>query len=159
AWFVFGLALRAIWNKLPWAWLALAMLMVPLRLAVWDRTVTTNDLAAAALGLLLWCVIPDGMRLGAGWLLMFAAVTLREFAPFHFTAQGHPFSWHPFAATMAQENAPGLTVILRKGFEYGSLVWMMHAGKYRYRTAAVVVAIGLFVTELLQTRLPGRQPE
>ena len=159
AWFVFGLALRTIWPKLPRAWLVVALLVVPMRLAIWDRAVTWSDVAGAALGLALWCVIPDGIHPGAGWVLMVLAVVFREFAPFHFASSPHPFSWHPFAATMANENSPGLTVILRKGFEYGSLVWLMRAGKWRYRTAGMVTAAGLFVMEWIQTRLPGRSPE
>ncbi len=158
-WFVFGLALRAIWGKLPWIWLALAMLAVPLRVVIWDRVVTASDVAGALLGFALWCVIEDKMRTGAGWLLLLVAVFLRELSPFHFSAAAHAFSWRPFAATILAEHAPGVAIILRKAFEYGALVWLLHAGKVRYRTAVFVVAGGLLVMELLQTHLPGREPE
>ena len=158
-WYVFGLALRAIWGKLPWAWLALAMFAVPMRLAITDRVVNKSDLAAAAVGLLLWCVTAESVREGIGWLLLVAAIVLRELAPFHFSGPAHPFSWMPFAATMSAEHAPGISVILRKAFEYGAMVWLLTAGKLRYRTAAIVVAVALAGMEMLQTHMPGRQPE
>ena len=157
-WFVFGLALRAVWGKLPWAWLALTMFAVPLRLVIADRVVTRSDIAAALAGLALWCLTRDSVREGVGWLLLLAAIVLRELAPFHF-GPAHPFSWRPFGATMAAEHGPGISVILRKAFEYGAMVWLLTAGKLRYRTAAIVVAVALAGMELLQTRMPGRQPE
>ena len=158
-WFVFGLALRAIWGKLPWAWLALCMFAVPLRLVIWDRALNRSDLAAALVALALWCAIGDSMKPGAGWILMVAAIGLRELAPFDFSAPAQAFSWRPFAASMSAEHAAGVPVLARKAFEYGSLVWMLHAGKFRHMTAGVLVAIGLFGMEMMQTRMAGRYPE
>jgi VanZ family protein len=157
-WFVFALALRTIWGKLPWAWLALCMLVVPLRLAIWDRVTTKSDLLAALVGLLLWCVLRDSMRPGAALLLMPVAIVVRELAPFHLGA-AHAFSWKPFGATMAAEHAVGVAIILRKAFDYGAMVWLLHATKMRYRTAGLLVATSLGVLEFVQTRLPGREPE
>lgn len=159
AWFVFGLALRAIWGRLPWAWLAFSMLLVPFRLTIWERSVTTSDLAAAALGLLLWAVTGDSIRVGSGWVLMVIAVVLHELAPFRFNAPAHPFSWYPFQATIMSPSNEGVPILLRKAFEYGSLVWLMHAGKYRHMVAGTLLAIGLFGMEMMQTRMPARTPE
>jgi hypothetical protein len=36
---------------------------------------------------------------------------------------------------------------------------MLHAGKFRHMTAGVLVAIGLFGMEMMQTRMAGRYPE
>jgi len=157
-WFVFALALRTIWGKLPWAWLALCTLVVPLRLVIWDRVTNKSELAAAVLGLILWVALPDSMRAGAAWLMMPVAIAMHELAPFHL-GPAHAFSWKPFGATMAAENALGVAIILRKAFEYGAMVWLLHAGKMRYRTAGIVVAVALFAMEWVETRLPGREPE
>ena len=157
-WFVFGLALRAVWGKLPWAWLALSMLAVPLRLVIFDRSAGRSDVAAAVIALGLWCVLSDSVKPGTGWVLMIAAVLLRELAPFDFTTPVHAFSWRPFGASMAAEHA-GVPVLARKAFEYGALVWMLHAGKFRHATAGVLVAIGLFGMEMMQTHMHGRYPE
>jgi glycopeptide antibiotics resistance protein len=157
-WFVFALALRTIWGKLPWAWLALCMFAVPLRLVIWDRVTSKSDLAGAILGLILWVALPDSMRAGAAWLMLPVAIAIRELAPFHLGA-AHAFSWRPFGATMAHEHAVGVAIILRKAFEYGAMVWLLHAGKMRYRTAGLLVAAALFAMEFAQTRMPGREPE
>ena len=50
-------------------------------------------------------------------------------------------------------------MLARKAFEYGALVWLLHAGKFRHAIAGVLVAIGLFGMEMMQTRMAGRQPE
>ena len=158
-WFVFGLALRAIWGRLPWIWLAGCMLVVPIRLTIWERSVGPGDLAAAALGLLLWCITGDSIRVGSGWVLMVTAVVLRELAPFRFNAPAHPFSWYPFQATLMASSNDAVPILLRKAFEYGSLVWLMHAGKYRHMVAGALLATGLFGMEMMQTRMAGRSPE
>jgi VanZ family protein len=158
-WFVFALALRAIWGKLPWAWFALCVLAVPARMVIWDRALTQSELAGAFLALALWLILSESYRPGVGWVLMVAAVVLRELAPFDFGGAEHSFSWIPFGASMAAEHASGVAVLGRKAFEYGSLVWMLQAGKFRPMVAGVLVAIGLFGMEMMQTRMPGRLPE
>jgi VanZ family protein len=157
-WFVFALALRAVWGKLPWAWLALSMLVVPLRMVILDRTAGTGDVVSALIALALWCLLSDSVKPGTGWVLMVAAVVLRELAPFDFSAAAHAFSWWPFSASMSAEHA-GIPMLARKAFEYGALVWMLQAGKFRHLTAGVLVAIGLFGMEMMQTRMPGKHPE
>jgi hypothetical protein len=158
-WFVFALAVRAIWGKLPWAWLALCMLAFPVRLVIWDRGLTLSDVAGAVLGFALLGVLSDSFRPGVGWVLMIAAVVLRELAPFRFGGAEQSFSWIPFGASMAAEHASGVAVLARKAFEYGSLVWMLQAGKFRPMIAGVLVAIGVFGMEMMQTHMAGRYPE
>ncbi|MDE3167664.1 MAG: VanZ family protein [Acidobacteriota bacterium] len=157
-WFVFAVALRAAWEKLSWRWVALAMLVVPLRLVIADRAVGKSDLLAAAVALALWCLSSDAARPGAAWLLMIAALFVREFAPFHL-GPPHAFSWIPFAASMEAEGTTNVVVILRKAYEYGAMIWLLRAGKVRYLAGAVLLAIALFAAEMLQTRMPGRTPE
>jgi hypothetical protein len=157
-WFVFAVALRAAWDKASWRWVALAMLAIPFRLAVAGRAVGKSDFLAALLALALWCVTSDAARLGAAWVLLVAAILLRELAPFHF-GSAHAFSWVPFAASMEAEGTTNVVVVLRKAFEYGAMVWLLRAGKVGYLAGAVTLAVALLAMEILQTRLPGRTPE
>jgi hypothetical protein len=50
-------------------------------------------------------------------------------------------------------------VLLRKAFEYGSLVWLLRASGMRYWSAGIWVAAGLLLLETLQRYMPNRQPE
>jgi VanZ family protein len=158
-WFVFALALRAVWGRLASGWLALAMLAIPARLFIADRAPAKSDILAGALALLLWAITSDHVRQGAAWLLLMAAIVLRELAPFHFTSAAHAFSWKPFAATIGADPAPSIEVILHKAFEYGAMVWLLRTGGIGYITGGVMVAAALAVMEALQCFMPGRQAE
>ena len=50
-------------------------------------------------------------------------------------------------------------MLLRKAFEYGTLVWLLRASGLRYWIAGVWVSAGLLLLEMAQRYLPNRQPE
>jgi VanZ family protein len=50
-------------------------------------------------------------------------------------------------------------VLLRKAFEYGTLVWLLRASGLRYWSAGVWVGGGLLLLEMAQRYMPNRQPE
>jgi VanZ family protein len=158
AWFVFALALQVLWPRLTTSGLALAMVVIPLRLFITDRTLSLSDLLAGAFALLLWAVTPAKARLGAGWLVLFAAIIVREMAPFHF-GRFHAFSWSLFGATIGSSSSGAVVVILRKAFEYGAAVWLLRQNKIGYLTGGVCVAAALAAMEAIQCFLPGRTPE
>jgi VanZ family protein len=158
AWFAFAFLLRTVWTRFATGWLALAMLAIPLRLLIADRAMTATDLLAAAAGLSLGVVTPDAARQGAAWVLLLTAIVAQELAPFHF-GPFHPFSWTLLGATMASAYTPAVTVLLRKVFEYGTVVWLLRASKIGYLAAGTAVAAALAAMEALQCFLPGRHPE
>jgi VanZ family protein len=157
-WFVFALTLRTVWPRMPAAGLALAMLSIPLRLFITDRSLDGSDLLGGALGLVLWVVTPGKARQGAAWLLLFAAIIVRELAPFRFGAF-HPFSWRPLAASLGAPTAAAAAVVFRKAFEYGAAIWLLRLNNVGYLPAGIAVAAALGAMETLQCFLPGRQPE
>jgi hypothetical protein len=116
-------------------------------------------LLGAAVALLLWTFPEEEPKLIAGAVLLAIAIVLRELEPFRFVREAQPFSWIPFAATLAADRQSATLVLLRKAFEYGAIVWMLRAAGYRYRNAGIAAAAALLLLELLQRHLPHRQPE
>ena len=165
-WFAFALLMRAVMVEGPdlagrfrAPWLALAMLSLPLRLLIVERRLAPAEILGAAIALLLWTFPWDKPKVAAGACILAFAIVLRELEPFRFTAATHPFSWVPFAATFAAERQNAVLVLLRKAFEYGSMVWLLRAAGYRYTNAGMATAAALLLLELVQRHLPNRQPE
>ena len=158
-WFVFALLMRSIAGRFQAPWLALAMLALPLRLLVVGRHLAPAELVGAAIALLLWSYPEDEPKVMAGACLLALAIVLRELEPFHFVRAVQSFSWVPFSATLLAERQNAALVLLRKAFQYGSMVWLLRAAGYRYLNAGMATAAALLLLELLQRHLPNRQPE
>jgi VanZ family protein len=158
-WFAFALVMRAVAGRLKAPWLLLAMFCLPLRLLIVDRTLAPAELLGAGLAMLVWTYPADSSRVRAGAAMLAAGVVLRELSPFEFTALPRAMSWIPFAATLEGERLSAALVLLRKAFEYGTLVWLLRASGLRYWSAGVWVAAGLLLLETAQRYLPNRQPE
>ena len=158
-WFAFALVMRAVAGRLKAPWLLLAMLCLPLRLLIMERTLAPDELIGAGLAMLLWTYPAEGSRVRAGAGMLAAAIMLRELSPFEFTAPARAMSWIPFSATLASERLNAALVLLRKAFEYGTLVWLLRASGLRYWSAGMSVAAALVLLEAAQRYLPNRQPE
>jgi VanZ family protein len=158
-WFAFALVMRALFGRVRLFWLALAMACLPLHLVIADRGLTLSELLGAALAFLLWTVLREPVRPGAGAWILALAVLLRELEPFHFAATPHAFSWVPFGAALASEPGAAALVLFRKAYEYGGLVWMLRARGMSYVRAGAAVIAGLSILEFMQRYLPGRYPE
>jgi VanZ family protein len=158
-WFAFALVMRAVAGRLKAPWLLLIMLCLPLRLLIMERSLSPSELLGAALAMLAWTYPAKASRARAGAGLLAAAIVLRELAPFTFTTLSLSMSWIPFAATLNAERLNATLVLLRKAFEYGTLVWLLRAAGLRYWTAGASVAAGLMLLETMQLYLPNRQPE
>jgi VanZ family protein len=158
-WFAFALVMRAVAGRLKAPWLLLAMLCLPLRLLIMERTLAPDELIGAGLAMLLWTCPAEGSRVRAGAGMLAAAIMLRELSPFEFTAPARAMSWIPFSATLASERLNAALVLLRKAFEYGTLVWLLRASGLRYWSAGMSVAAALVLLEAAQRYLPNRQPE
>jgi VanZ family protein len=156
-WFALALLVEAVVGRMRLSWLALALLALPIRLFLADRTLTPAEVCGGLLALLLWAAIPERRRTVTAVCMMTAAIVLRELAPFDFDAIPQPFSWMPFADTLEADRLPAAVVLLRKAFDYGVMVWLARGiGLVR---AGMVVAAALGVAEWVQRYLPGREPE
>lgn len=160
-WFAVALALRTVWPRLRFEWLAaLAGLSLAAQLVINERALTLEEILAAALGLLLWYIAPDKRRARWSIGMLASAILLRELQPFYLLAVPQRFSWIPFAATLESSREGAVIVIARKAFDYGAMIFALHTGaNWKYPLAGAVTAAALFVTEAIETYLPGRTPE
>ena len=158
-WFAFALLMRALDGRPKTPWLLPVMLCLPLRLLIMERSLSPSELLGAALAVLAWTYPAKTSPVRAGAAILAAAIVLRELAPFTFTSQARSMSWIPFAATLNSERLNATLVLLRKAFEYGTLVWLLRASGLRYWTAGAAVAAGLMLLETAQLFLPNRQAE
>ncbi len=160
-WFSVALALKTIWPRLRFEWLAaVAALSLLAQLIIAERALTPEEILAAGLGLLLWRLAPVNRRGRWAMGLLASAILLRELQPFYLLAVPTSFSWIPFAATLESSREGAVIVIARKAFDYGAMVFALHAGaNWKYPLAGIVTAVALFIAESIQTYLPGRTPE
>jgi VanZ family protein len=158
-WFAFALVMRAVAGRLKAPWLLLAMLCLPLRLLIVERGLAPEELLGAALAMLLWTYPAEGSRVRPGACMLAGAIVLRELSPFQFAAPAHAVSWIPFVATLDGERLNAALVLLRKAFDYGTLVWLLRASGLRYGSAGTSVAAALVLLETAQRNLPNRQAE
>lgn len=158
-WFAAALVLESLWGRLRGVWLLAAMACVPLRLFIVDRWLTLSEVLGAALALLLWCGLPEKVRLRAGFGMLASAIVLRELAPFHFSAQHSAFEWIPFRAALGSEPHNAALSMSRKTFDYGAAVWLLRAGGIPYFRGGAAVTASLAILEAVQCMLPGRLAE
>lgn len=158
-WFAFALAMRAVAGRMTAPWLLLAMLCLPLRLLIMERSLAPEEVLGAALAMLVWTYPAEGSRVRAAAVMLAAAIVLRELSPFEFSTPARSMSWIPFLATLDAERLSAALVLLRKAFEYGTLVWLLRASGLRYWSAGASVAAALVLLETAQRYLPNRQPE
>ena len=158
-WFAFAMVMRAVAGRSKASWLLLAMCCLPLRLMIAERTLAPAELLGAALAMLAWTYPAEGSRVRAGAAMLAVAIILRELSPFQFIAHARPMSWIPFAATLDSERLSAALVLLRKAFEYGTLVWLLRASGLRYWSAGTSVALALLLLETAQCYMPIHQPE
>jgi VanZ family protein len=158
-WFAAGLALEAIFGRVRGFWLGVTMMALGLRIFMPSRSLGLDEVAGAALALLLWEMVPAKRRLAAGVLMALSAILAAELAPFHFAAHAAPFYWTPLAATFENERWGATVIVLQKAFFYGAAIWLLVRSGVRYLVAGGALAAALFLLEMVQRYLPGRTPE
>jgi VanZ family protein len=127
-WFAVGLALESVFVRMRTAWLAALMLFsLTAQMVIADRILTGGEVLAAAIALLLWQVSPNARRARwCAWMLG-SAILLSELRPFYFLSVPQPFSWIPFAATFESNRAAAVTIIARKAFDYGAMIFALRS--------------------------------
>jgi VanZ family protein len=136
---------------------AALLLLVPVRLVIYSRTVTWTDLISLPLalvsrGLLLRL---QGRQFVAAASALAAGIVARGWGPPG--AGGASFGWTPFFPVFSFPGAGA--VFLLKTFRYGALVWLLRACGWRpaVATGAVVWLLGVVEASQLWTR--GHVPE
>lgn len=151
--------LDALCNTAKTKRLALAGLLtlVPLKMFMFTRSVTTVELAAAAVVFAIAWLLP--VRAPVAAAVLGIAVLIHGLAPFTFRDTGQAFSWLPFQASFASDWEPALVILLGKVFVYGSLLWLIRESGVRLAVATAATVALLSAIEMAQLYLPGRSPE
>jgi VanZ family protein len=139
---------------------ALALLAIPLKLLIAQRTMTGTELLGALLGVACWTVF---RRLRRGHLpaamLAVTALVIAGLTPFRFASQAQTFTWVPFLAMLESPWETAFLVLLGKSFLYGSAVWLIKESGCGWLASTLLVAIPLAGVEAMQVWLPGRTAE
>ena len=135
------------------------MCCLPLRLLIVDRTLAPGGVDRRGLALLIWTYPAESSRVREGAGMLAAAIVLRELSPFAFAGPAHEISWIPFSATLDGERLNAALVVLRKAFEYGTLVWLLRASGLRYLDRGRLGGRRPVPAGVAQRYLPNRQPE
>jgi VanZ family protein len=140
--------------------LALALLLIPLKLLIVDRTMSGSEVAGALAGVGFWMLF-RGLRrprLASG-ILEIVALVAAGLVPFEFTRTAQVFTWVPFLPMLQAPWESAFLTLLHKSFLYGSAVWLLNENRRGWTISSLMVAIPLAMIEGLQVFVPGRTPE
>ena len=126
-----------------------------------DTTLTTAEIAGAALALCAWSVLAVHVRLRVSViaLLFFGYVIAERLEPFQFGSTAASFSWVPFLGFISSSPEIGVLSFFQKFFLFGSSIWLLAQAGLRLGSSMVVVAAILFITSYAEAYLPNRSAE
>jgi hypothetical protein len=139
------------------ALLSVMLLLVPLRVLIFTRSVSLIEIAGAAAVFATACIVR--FRPAPTALLVAIAIVIRGLAPFEFSSTPQRFSWLPFQASLLLEWEPALTILLGKVFVYGVLVWLLRESGARLALAVGTTAVLLASIEAIQRYIPAHSAE
>ena len=141
--------------------LVLIALLLPARFLLAGPTPQPADFLGLVAAAGVWAFLPErpGVRERAAAVLVIASLVVRGLAPYHFAPHAAVFAWLPFGPTLDSIWDRSLPILLNKGFEYGTGVWLLHRAGLSYAGAGAAVAVPLAALEFVQLWLPGRTPE
>lgn len=159
-------AVACLWAAAPFGrltvrWLpALVLGTFALEVVVVDNVISPENVAGAALGVVLWVLLarlPGRAAIVA--LLLAAAIVLNGLTPFEARPRPAEFFWLPFKGFLGGDMFKNTTSFFEKLFLCGSLVWLAREAGLRLAVATGVVAVLLAALEAAQTRFLGHTPE
>lgn len=161
-WLAFSALLESLTGRKRFASrVALALLVIPLKLLISSRTMTGSECVGALLGVAGWMMLRCLRRQAnvTAALLAVTVLILAGLTPFRFAGQPQAFTWVPFLALLQTPWEAAFVILLQKSFLYGSAVWLVHESGRGWLLGSVLVAIPLAGVEAAQVYLPGRTPE
>ena len=138
----------------------LLVFLMPVKLILFERHLTSSELAGALAGLAVFAVFGRSRSFATRVLpaLLIALLAARELLPFRFGPPAE-FIWIPFGASLSSQDADSLLVLFRKAFVYGSAIWFVQEARGRVWSVTLSISFLLFVLEWFQRWIPGRTPE
>jgi VanZ family protein len=159
SWYAAGLLLTAA-ARVPPAWFALTLLVIPSQFLIADRQPLPSLLLGAIAGVVLFvaCHKAGAPSRVEAWAFL-AVIAVRGLAPFHFVAEPTPFNWVPFVPMLSGDWQSLGGVLLEKTYYYGTAIWLLRTAGLKWARSIIPVAALLASIEILQIHLPGRVPE
>ena len=139
------------------ALLSVMLLLVPLRVLIFTRSVSLIEIAGATAVFAAACIVR--FRPAPTALLAAIAIMIHGLAPFEFSSTPQRFSWLPFQASLLLEWEPALTILLGKVFVYGVLVWLIRESGAQLAFAVGTTAVLLASIEAIQRYIPAHSAE
>jgi glycopeptide antibiotics resistance protein len=138
-----------------------ALFIVGATILILYGTLSVERIAGIGAGFCLWRILRDRRRAlyVTSVTLMAVYIAGQQLEPFQFTATDGHFGWVPFLSFMGESIDLDIQSFFEKFFLYGSMIWLIGQGPVKMRTAALAVAICLFVTSWLEIFIPGRSAE
>jgi VanZ family protein len=126
-----------------------------------DTTLTTAEIAGAALALCAWSVLAVHVRLRTSVIALFFCgyVIAERLEPFQFGSTAASFSWVPFLGFMSSSPEIGVLSFFQKFFLFGSSIWLLAQAGLRLRLSIAIIAAILFMTSYAEAYLPNRSAE
>jgi VanZ family protein len=162
-WLILALLIEKIAGRqrTPHLYFLFALSIVVAMILILYGTLSVERIAGIGAGFCLWRILLDRRRAlyVTGVTLMAVYIVAQRLEPFQFTATGGHFGWVPFLSFMGGSIDLDIQSFFEKFFLYGGMIWLMGQGPVKMRTAALGVAICLFVTSWLEIYIPGRSAE
>jgi VanZ family protein len=138
----------------------LLVLLMPVKLILFQRHLTSSELAGALAALVIFAFFARWRSFASPVLpmLLMALLVARELLPFHFGPPAR-FIWMPFGASLSSQDSNALLVLFRKAFIYGSAIWFVQKARGGVWSVTVSISFLLLVLEWIQRWIPGRTPE
>jgi len=131
-WLTAEFALQSLFGRMRPQWIILAIcLRIAVRPILITRPFGLDELLGAGLALLLWIFLRQKARLPVCFALMAGSMALRELSPVHFSHL--PLDFSP------------VSVVFRRAFDCGSLVWLSYRAGASYLRAGILVAASLAI--------------
>jgi hypothetical protein len=142
------------------------------RIMIVDLSLTSADVAGAAIAFILWAFAllafvpwgeplrwPRARRIGLACVFAGVIAALR-LEPFTFSAvPQHDFGWVPFWSLMHGSIGVAIQAFLEKFYQYGGLIWLLRRAGMSLTSASALTAALLLATSIAEVYLPGRSGE
>jgi VanZ family protein len=157
-------ALHFLWcSKLPKTWRILLPLL-PFAVLTAEPFIIRHQLGLSQVvgtvgGAVVWIVARQHLRPALLAGLLFVGILAAGLYPLDVTQTHNAFSWVPFGDFLNGSMVVNATVLVRKLFLYGALVWLLQEAGMNWTASTALTVAALTVQEALQVYMPGASAE
>lgn len=156
-WLILSYLIQTIFGARQFRFVFLAFAAVEFigKIFILNNVLKWAEILGALLAYLFWGLFQRTPRRAAILAtLMVTLVILLRLEPFQLSPTPHSFGWIPFLSFMNGSLEVDIQSFLEKFFLYGSAIWILIEAGMSLGGATALVAIGLFITSVIETYLP-----